>query len=98
MRLPFTADEFFDTFRRYNEAVWPAQWLFYALALWLIVAALRDVPARSHVTAPVLAFLWLWMGIAYHIAVFRSVNPAALIFGFFFVLQGALFAWIGVRR
>ena len=27
MRLPFTIDQFLDVFRRYNLAVWPAQWV-----------------------------------------------------------------------
>ena len=27
MRLPFTIDQFLDVFRRYNLAVWQAQWV-----------------------------------------------------------------------
>ena len=41
MPLLFTRDEFFDVFRRYDEAVWPAQWLLAALALVAVVFAVR---------------------------------------------------------
>ena len=33
MNLPFTAEQFFDVFRRYNESVWPAQLALNAIAL-----------------------------------------------------------------
>lgn len=33
MNLPFTTDEFLGVFARYNEAVWPAQYLLNAVAL-----------------------------------------------------------------
>ncbi len=32
MELPFTQHEFFQVFAAYNEAVWPMQWVLYALA------------------------------------------------------------------
>ena len=45
-----------------------------------------------------LALFWLWMGAVYHLAFFRTINPAAVAFGVAFILQGALFLWYGVRR
>ena len=33
MNLPFTREEFFEVFARYNDAVWPAQVLLFAAAL-----------------------------------------------------------------
>ncbi len=41
---------------------------------------------------------WSWAGVAYHWAYFRSINPAAALFGGLFVLEGALLAWFGVLR
>jgi hypothetical protein len=35
MRLPFTADEFFDVFGAYNLLFWPA-----AFALWVLSASM----------------------------------------------------------
>lgn len=96
MNIPFTLDEFLDVFRRYNEAVWPAQWFLVALAL---VAA--GLAVRGHVfrrtPALILAFLWLWVGIVYHLVFFRPINPAAVVFAAIFVIQAGFFAWLAFR-
>jgi hypothetical protein len=52
----------------------------------------------SRVIAGILAFLWLWTGLAYHIAFFADINPAAKLFGVFNVLQGMVFLTYGVVR
>jgi Family of unknown function (DUF6064) len=93
MRLPFTPEQFLDVFRRYNTAVWPAQWTLLAIALVIAVLVYRDRPKDHRWVYGLLAVLWLWMAFAYHLAFFRSVNPAAVAFGAVFAVQGALFAW-----
>ena len=95
MDIPFTIDEFLDVFRRYNEAVWPAQWILVILAVAAAGAALR-----GHARAPllILSFLWLWIGIVYHFAFFRSINPAAVVFGALFVVQAGIFGWLAFRK
>ena len=59
MRLPFTAAEFFDTIRRYNEAVWPAQWGLYAVALAIIALSFRGGPRASRMVHGSLGLVWL---------------------------------------
>jgi hypothetical protein len=95
--MPFTIDDFLEVFRRYNEAVWPVQWILVILALVAVVAALR---ARWLTRAPalILAVLWLWIGIVYHLAHFRAINPAAVIFGALFIVQAGVFVWLGLRK
>lgn len=95
--MPFTIDEFLDVFRRYNEAVWPAQWILLILALIAVAAAFR---ARWLTRAPafILAVLWLWTGVVYHLAYFRAINPAAAIFGALFVVQAGIFVWLALRK
>ena len=44
----------------------------------------------------VLSFLWLWMGIVYHLIYFAPINKAAYLFGGIFILQGLLFFYYGV--
>ena len=92
--LPFTVDDFFDVFSAYNEAIWPAQILAYALAalvLWMMITRHRRA---GRMTAVVLAIFWLWNGIAYHLAFFAPINPAANLFAPLFLVQALLF--IGV--
>lgn len=43
MQLPFTTEQFFDVFRAYNTAVWPAQLVLVVLASW----ASRCWPSRG---------------------------------------------------
>jgi Family of unknown function (DUF6064) len=101
MTLPFTIDEFLDVFRRYNESMWPVQWLLVALAVAMLVAATHGgtkARSTSRVTSGILAAFWIWMGVAYHLVFFRAINPAATLFGVGFIVEGALIAWFGVVR
>ena len=95
--MPFTIDDFLGVFRSYNQAVWPAQWILVILALVAVVPAFR---ARWLTRAPlfILAVLWLWMGIVYHLAFFRSINPAAVVFGALFIVQAGIFVWLALRE
>ena len=94
MPPPFTAEEFFDVFRRYNEAVWPAQIGLIAVGLFVAFAAYRANARRScrwaQVAIVLLAALWLWSGIVYHRMFFASITPAGKVFGSLFIAQAGL--------
>jgi apolipoprotein N-acyltransferase len=98
MRLPFTIDQFLQVFRRYNEAVWPVQWLLAAIGVIAVVLALRDEPRARRWVSVLLAVLWGWMAIVYHIAFFADLSRAGIVFGVAFGVQGALFSWLAVRK
>jgi len=97
MRLPFTPDEFFDVFRRYNEAIWPAQWGLVALAIIAVMLALRNESRASRWVSVLLAVLWFWMALVYHLAFFADLSRIGIVFGLAFCVQGALFSWLAVR-
>lgn len=86
--FPFSRQEFLDVFGRYNVAVWPAQLLLYAVALVIVALILRR--ERLPVVFALLATLWLWMGVVYHLLFFREINPAAWPFGIAFIAQAVL--------
>ncbi len=96
--MPFTVEQFFEVFRRYNDAVWPAQVVVVVDAFIAVGAALRGGRRANQIVAIVLAALWLWMGAVYHLQFFRQVNPAAVVFGLAFLIQAALFIWLGVAH
>ena len=98
MSLPFSRAEFFTVFADYNETVWPAQAILYALAIAAVVLALRRSVAASRGTHGVLAVLWLWMGVVYHAGFFAGINSAAFGFALLFVAQSVLFAVLAMRR
>lgn len=96
--MPFTVDQFFAVFREYNHAVFPAQFLLFALACFAVYFAALPSRTYDRLAAGMLAFFWLWMAFAYHVAFFWKVNPGAPVFAAAFVLQALLLYWIGVAR
>ena len=71
MSLPFDAPQFLDVLERYNRATWPAPILLTGLAVVAAGFAARPVAVSGRVVSAVLAILWAWIGIAYHLAFFE---------------------------
>ena len=93
--LPFSTEQFFAVMERYNTLFWPIQIGLFVLALAAIGAAVYRSRYSNAFIGGVLAFLWLWMGTAYHLAMFSTINKAAYGFGVLFLVQGGLFAGYG---
>lgn len=89
--LPFSRDEFFEVFARYNEAVWPAQIAAYAVAAAVMVALFSGRAGRDRLILLLLSAMWVWTGIAYHAFFFSEINGAAYGFAGLFVGQGIVF-------
>jgi len=98
MKMPFTSDEFFNVFERYNLAVWPMQYVLVVMAVAVILLAIKRTSHSSGAISLILSFLWLWMGAVYHLSFFASINKAAYGFGSVFILQGILFLFPGFSR
>jgi len=98
MRLPFTEEQFYDVFRAYNTALWPAQLVLLGLALAALVLLLRPSRGSGVAISAILAFLWAWMGVAYHWAFFRAINPLAPAFAALSLGGALLFLWHGLIR
>jgi hypothetical protein len=98
MALPFTADEFLGVFRAYNEAIWPAHIVAYALGFAAVFAAVRGGRRASALVAGALALFWAWNGLAYHVGFFAAINPVAYVFGCAFVLQAIFFTYFAFRH
>ncbi len=98
MTLPFTHDQFLDVFAAFNTALWPAALALWLATAWTLATWVRRGEAASRMLAGLLALHWGWSAIAYHLAFFRAINPAALLFALFFLVQAALFLWLGVVR
>ncbi len=44
----------------------------------------------------ILALLWVWLGVAYHLMFFTRINPLAYGFAILSIIGGLLFAWHSV--
>src|SRR5688572_27850444 len=98
MRLPFSHEEFLDVFASYNQLLWPATALLWLITLAVMIELFRAGPRSSRLVSALLAFHWAWSAIAYHLAFFRSINPAAGLFGALFLVQAVFFLWQGIVR
>jgi hypothetical protein len=96
MNLPFTQPQFFELLARYNEDLIPLQIGLFLLGLSAFVAMVVRRPDSDRVISAILAGLWAWMGIVYHLMYFREINPAATLLGAAFLGAAAIFAWTGV--
>lgn len=98
MQLPFTREQFFDLFVGYNEALWPAAlalWIASAVVVVLLLAA-RHPPDRW--ISVLLVAHWAWSALAYHVAFFTQINPAAWLFAALFLGQAVLVFHVGVEQ
>lgn len=98
MNTPFTVEQFLQVFKDYNQAVFPMQIVFYLLGISAVWLAVKSNPVSDKIISSILAFLWVWMGIAYHLIYFTAINQAAYLFAAIFVFQGILFVFYGVDR
>lgn len=94
--LPFTPDQFHAVFRSYNEAIWPAQILAYLLGAIALLLLVREDERSDRTIAALLAAMWAWTGLAYHLAFFVAINRLAYAFSALFLLQAALLAHAAV--
>jgi len=96
--LPFSREALLGLFEQYNEAIWPAPLVAYALGLVVLLSALRPYWGSGRLIATLLAAAWIWNGVAYHMLHLATLTWAAWGFGFLFVLQGLLLIVTGLMR
>lgn len=97
MRLPFSQQQFFDVFGRYNTRLWPIVVLLWIATFWFAMQLVRGRSTSNGLTA-LLTFHWAWSGLVYHASFFSAINPAASLFAALFVVESAILLWLGVSR
>ncbi len=96
MQPPFTVEQFLEVFKNYNLMVFPMQIILYLISAVAIYVVIKRNSKSDKIISIILSFLWLWMGIVYHIIFFAAINKAAYLFGGVFVIQGILFLIYGI--
>lgn len=96
MNPPFTLQQFLEVFKNYNLVVFPMQIILYLISAVAIYVVIKRNSKSDKIISIILSFLWLWMGIVYHIIFFTAINKAAYLFGGVFVIQGILFLIYGI--
>lgn len=98
MQLPFSVEQFYDVFRSYNTALWPAQAFLLTLALVAVVLVFARRNWSGAAISAILTFLWSWLGLVYHLAFFTAINPLAYGFSAISLAGALIFFWQGVVR
>ncbi|MGQ0685049.1 DUF6064 family protein [Bradyrhizobium sp.] len=96
--LPFTVEQFLAVFVNYNNAIWPAQILAYLSGGLAFALVFRSSKWSDRTVAGILAAMWAWTGLAYHLTFFTAINRMAYGFAALFVVQAAAFAYAGVYQ
>jgi hypothetical protein len=98
VQLPFTRDQFFDVFAHYNAVLWPAAAALWVASVVICAGVLWSRRPPDRLVSGLLMVHWAWAAVAYHIAFFTRINPAAWLFAAIFLIQAGLFLWLGVIR
>lgn len=98
MNPPFTTEQFFEIIEQYNLAVWPMQFVLNLLALVAVALLIRHRASSDRAISSILAILWAWTGIAYHLLFFTNINKAAYAFGMLCLAGAGAFLWAGVIK
>jgi Family of unknown function (DUF6064) len=98
LEIPFTIKQFLQVFEKYNQAIYPIQFVLILAAVLAIVLAASRKPFRNKIISGLLGLLWLWTGIVYHLIFFTAISPPAYLFGTLFIFQGLLLLYEGIAR
>jgi len=90
MKIPFTTEEFFNVFEKYNAGVFPAQIIIILMGITGMVFLHSENKFRDRYIGLFLGILWLWSGIIYFITYFTAINKPAYLFGGLFITQAIL--------
>lgn len=91
MKTPFSTEQFFEVFEKYNASVFPLQWIILLLGISCFASIIKPGLLKDRMIVAFLGLLWIWNGMVYHYIFFSPINKASYVFGTLFILQGVLF-------
>ncbi|WP_038944630.1 DUF6064 family protein [Bradyrhizobium japonicum] len=94
--LPFSVEQFFGVFASYNRAIWPAQIVALMIGGLAFALVFRRCKRSDEIIAGVLAAMWAWTGLIYHLIFFAPINKMDYAFGALFAVQAMAFGYVGV--
>lgn len=96
--MPFTVEQFFAVFERYNSSLPYAGTVLAAAAVLAVALSISGRTRSGKYVAAILALMWAWAGAVYHIYFFAEINPAAYLFGGLFLVQAGIFGTLALGR
>jgi hypothetical protein len=96
--LLFSPRTYYRMFELYHQQIWPIQVVAIGSVVAILMLLRRETEWASRTIAGLLAVWWLWVGIAFHLDRYSTINWAARYFAALFVFQAVLLVWQGVVR
>ena len=93
--LLFSKETYFRLFGLYNRDVWPLQ--VVALGIAVLLLAMMRRPAAARPALMILALVWIWAGLAFHVERYATINFAAPYFGVLFFVEAAILAVVAFK-
>jgi Family of unknown function (DUF6064) len=98
VKIPFSVEAFYGVFTAYNNAVWPMQLPLLLIGIIGVVLLFAQRRWADVGISIILAILWGWQAVVYHLMFFAAINPLAYGFAALFMFGAAMFFWQGVVR
>jgi hypothetical protein len=92
------AEHFFQRMAEYNNAIWPAQIISYALAIVIIIHSIKKWKASNEINTTIVALLWIWNGAVTEMLFFSKFQTQYYVWGILWILQGIFFLIIGLKH
>ena len=96
--LLFSPRTYYRMFELYHQQIWPIQVVAIGSVVAILVSLRRGAEWAARTIALLLAGWWLWVGIAFHLGRYSTINWAARYFAALFVVQAVLLVWQGIVR
>ncbi|MFC5068895.1 DUF6064 family protein [Flaviflagellibacter deserti] len=96
--LLFSPRVYWRVFELHNEAVWPLQILTMAAGVAILILLVRPRPRSHKIISFLMAMLWIWVAWSFLWNRYASINWAAPYVVPAFLIEAALFLWVGCYR
>ena len=86
-----TIEELLLIFERFNQAIWPFQFVAYILGIVAVFFIFKQTRYSTKIVLAILSFFWLWSGIVFCLMYWVPSYVYAYGFGLLCIIQGLLF-------
>jgi len=95
--MDLTGEQLLGVFAEYNAMIWPMQIVAYLLGAVGLYLSIRKTSLSNRLVPAILAFFWLWVGLAFWFPSGQQGFAPAYLFAAIFLVQGVLFLIQAVR-
>jgi hypothetical protein len=93
-----TLERFLEYASRYNQDLYPAQYLMLGLGLIAVLRVFIRARRSSRYIAAILGFFYGWIAIEFYMVYFKEFMPIPYVFGILFMIQALIFILEGTIR